>query len=381
MRAFPRRAAYALLAALVAAGLAGCWDEAPIESLAFVSMVAFDGRPGHLTVIAEPIVPTDLPGGGGSSAGGKGHGFSLDEGEGDDAYTALRNAQLHASKRLSLGQLEVVLVTDRAVQSGALPGILDYFMRAEKTRAVPWLYIVPANHLASVMATQPRQASYPAQAVVYQSLQEQQLAEVFSTRVFRVYANLQGGGQDAAVPVLSSVGQHFTFDQTAVLRGDRLAGYLDATDGQSLALLLGTSGQVPVTLACGAAGLVSTETTGARVRLGATSAHGHLTGLRLRVDAGVRLTDISSCPELLHQKQGTTALLDPVAHTMVGQFERVVAHLQALDSDTLGFAAYLHAYRPDLWYPVAARWRAVYPRTPVVVEVHLEPDSTGLLTG
>ncbi len=364
--------------------LGGCWDERPIEQLSFVTLAAFDGTPGHVQAYLEATVPTSIPGGSGAAGGGGGGGgngtYVALQGSGPDETAAMQDIQLHSSKSLWFGQIEVVLVSDRLAKSGGMADAMDYFMREGKTRTVAWTYVSPHAEMKRLIRVRPVDVSYPAMAIVDLSLGEKAVTEFNTARVYDVYAALHDTGRDASVPYLTAAEGEFQAGPTALFSGPRLAGLLTGTASRGLPILTNMRGEeAPVTVPCGPKGVLSVAVSVPQTGLGAEVRDGHLEALRVVVRGGVHITQASSCSGNLSTKSAMDRLSDLVGRTLDDELQETVRESQKLDSDPIGFGDYLRATQPTLWAAIRSRWHEVYPRVPVVVTVHVRVAKTGLL--
>lgn len=350
--------------------------------MALVSLIAFDGSPGQITAYAQETIPTGLKaaGAGASGGGGGGAAFLVTVGHGQDAASAVHDAQRRTSHRLSFDQIEVVLLTDRVAEDGEVPGLLDFFERGPKTRVVPWLYIMRADQLQRILAAQPRDADYPAQAIVYLSLKQHTTMATTTTRLYQVYDRMLTPGRDAAVPRLEVEASQFAIGPTAVFRRSNWVGDLDRASSDVLPLLVGwRHGQTALDVPCGTSGRAAVETRSPKLSLKVEVTHGRPTALEVRVAAAAGIDEVTACQGSLGGGPLEQEIVRTTSQVLYGRLARAISRLQALDSDVMGFGAYLRGHDPDVWQAVEPSWYAIYPHLPVHLSVVMKPDDTGLL--
>jgi hypothetical protein len=159
-----------------------------------------------------------------------------------------------------------------------------------------------------------------------------------------------------------------------------MVGELDRESSDALLLLVGwRHGQTALDAPCGRGGRAAVEIRSPRLAVGVEVAHGWVHALDVGVTAAVAIDEVTDCPGSL----GMGHLEDQIVHAAAGGLYARLAHaigqLQALDSDVIGFGAYLRAHDPAVWRAVEPTWYQIYPHLPVRLTVTLHPGSTGLL--
>ena len=156
--------------------------------------------------------------------------------------------------------------------------------------------------------------------------------------------------------------QTLTPDGCAVLRGGRLAGYLDADCAGAAAWRAGKGG-APVSLADG----VTLAVESCSVRAHAAWQDGRPTALTLTLEAdalvdqlpeGVRITDARSRAKLERS----------LAETMAARTADAIRQTQALGADALALGDLVAGRYPLRWRGCAGDWAALFPTLPIRVE-------------
>lgn len=152
-------------------------------------------------------------------------------------------------------------------------------------------------------------------------------------------------------------------DGCAVLRGGRLAGYLDADSTEAAAWLAGKGG-APVTVGNGVTLAIRT----CRVRAQAAWQSGRPVSLTLMLEAdalvdqlpeGMRITDARSRAKLERS----------LAETMAARTAAAVLQTQTLGADALALGDLVAGRYPLRWRGCAENWAALFPTLPIRVEV------------
>ncbi len=358
--------------------LAGCWDQQAIEQLGFVTQVLIDGKPGSLTVLYRVIVPNKLPS---STNPGSPDSTTLVSSAGRDLVEATRRADLQSSKRLFMGQVQAVLLSERFARAGGAAGALDYFVRGTKTRNISWVLVVPDDQVQAVMALVPTNAAYPAEAITDMNLSQRQQGEIPSIRIFQFINQIVTPGRDAAAPLIRAGKNSFVLSGVALFQQGRLVGTLSAADTEDLDLLLHRSQQPSLIVPCNGQGTVSAELMSPHRTLDAIVRQGQLVGLSLRLRAIMHIDQVTLCPMDFQSHQQEMVLATAGAGIVSHRIESVLARLQHYRSDPLGFGEVVRVTNPAIWQAIRSQWHDVYPKLPIHVEVHLTPNDSGLLNG
>jgi spore germination protein KC len=351
----------------------------PIEDLGFATLVAVDGRPGRATVYAQLVAPTALPGGT-SGQGGEGTPVHTVVGHGPDVLTAVRDADQRSPKRIYFGQLEAVLVTDALASSGGLPMVLDYFFRNIKSRDIAWLYVARRVDLPRLLRLTNTLESYPARALVSQSQDALLNALTPPVRLYEVARILATPGWNPAIPLLTAEDGDYRVAGLAVFRRSRLAGVLTTAESAGYAWLSGTMGRTAVDIRCPRGGRAAFEVVDPSRRLEIVEAEGGKVGLRVSVEATLRLDHLASCPLSTLSGEEASLLLRRAAAKVRDDMATTLTAAQRLGTDVFGFGAHLAAHRPAAWAKLARDWDTQgFAQLPVWLQVTFTLDSTGLL--
>ncbi len=371
-----RRALLCLVALLPL--LAGCWDQQAIEQLGFVAMVLVDGVPGSLHVTYRVVVPSQLPS---STNPGSPNSTTVVAGSGRDLAQATRQANLASSKRLYMGQIQAVLLSERFARAGGAAGAMDFFVRGTRTRNISWVLVVPDDQIQAVMSLAPANAAYPAEAITDMDLNQREQGEVPSIRIFQFINQIVGAGRDAAAPLLRAGRRSYRFAGVALFRQGRLVANLSPQQAEDFALLVRRSRQPSVAIPCNKTGTISAELQNPHRQLSALVHQGRLTTLKVRLRAVLHVDEATLCPINFTDRGQERAMRTAAAGIVMRRMEAALGRLQRVRSDPLGFGEVVRATDPTVWDAVQSDWHEVFARLPIRVEVQLTPDDSGLLNG
>ena len=369
-----RRAAALLLTLLL---LGGCRSGSEINQLAFVMGIAVDGAGGpedyRVTVqAARPYLLMSSGGadGGPDSAGdsyvnfseaGRGIGLPLD---------ALARAM---SRRLYTGHNQVLILGRVAAEQGIAP-ILDHFIRVADGRLTVSLFV--ADRAAAVLEAETELGHIPAAHLVGLLSARRGGADVRPATLMTFLSAMLSPTTAPTAPLVTLEGGRIALEGTAVFKGDRLVGTLDADQTRALSLVTGAAQRdvVAVDIAGGSVAL-NISPIESRVRPvlenGALGIEVTITGQCIVADAGGVEGLLSPAPRRQLAEAAEAQLLALLAGTLAVSRE--------LEADIFGFGEALYRRFPKESAPLLEDWATAYTELPVQFSAELEISSTGAL--
>ncbi len=425
-----RRHAPCTFCALLALALAtsGCVQSAEVNRLALIDLMALDAAPdGQVRVTAQVIMPTRL-GVGPASAAGEGAPFFLVESTGRTVAEAVSNLQKKVPRQVFLEHMQLLVIGDELARRGLFP-VIDFLVRDQEIRTDLLVAVTPGTgaellNIASPLPAVPGEAWNDLirhERLVVSSVRNLFVAlgeegqEPFLTAVAPSSVQEPGGGSPLGDMELIGAG---------VMRGDRLAGYLDRDEAIGLQLLLDDRPRSVVSVTAQAVLAQMGGAAAARVRGGEDEGEddpggsggagdptiggetrGHqpvhpwdYTSLRLR-RVNTSLSPVSAEPPTLRFEArlvldivNTASLLDVENPDVAAALERALADLfesyvraavskmQAMNADAAGFGAVFRRSRPHWWRAMRERWPELFPQAQVLYDIEVAVVRTGLAT-
>ncbi|MFZ5823056.1 MAG: Ger(x)C family spore germination protein [Bacillota bacterium] len=285
-----RRALAGLLVVGTLLPLAGCWDAASPEHIAWVSAIGVDaGGEGNFVFTFQTIVPRAVTsggggglGGGGGGGGGQGHSFVVYSVEAPDVITAIEMSDAFVARRVNLLHTKVLILGEEVVERGVTPLLAPAIRYREFRRT---LHVLVSRGAARdfLRLAQPRLETDPGlwYEVMLTWQRETQLVPPTRIHEFVIAIEEPGLGARAALVApredvaakeeeiaerasegrfgspaavlagdVSRLGEMpVEFMGTAVFKRDRLAGFLTGQETRAVALLRGElSRRTPISI-------------------------------------------------------------------------------------------------------------------------------------
>jgi len=397
---------------------AGCVQSAEVNRLALIDLLALDAaEAGEILLTAQVIMPTRL-GVGPSSTAGEGAPFFLAQARGRTVAEALSNLQKKVPRQVFLEHLQMLVIGDELARRGLFP-VVDFLVREQQVRTDLLVAVTPGEaatllNIASPLPAVPGEAWNDLvrdQRIAVSSVRNLFVAlgeegmDPFLTAIAPSSVQEPGGGTDLGDMELIGAG---------LMRGDRLAGYLNREEAIGLQLLLNdrprTVVSVPadavLTYLGGERGTPGTGDTGGGADAGPEPddtgwqpVHPRdLISLQLQRATTYLAPFADDPPTLRFQARlitdvvNTTSLLDvenpevaaaverAAADIFKGFVEAAVRQMQALNADAAGFGASFRRSRPEWWRAMRDHWAELFPQMQMVYDIEVLVVRTGLAT-
>ncbi|OUM99873.1 MAG: hypothetical protein BAA04_07245 [Firmicutes bacterium ZCTH02-B6] len=398
---------------------AGCVQSAEVNRLALIDLLALDAaEDGDIMLTAQVIMPTRL-GVGPSSIAGEGAPFFLAQARGRTVAEALSNLQKRVPRQVFLEHLQMLVIGDELARRGLFP-VVDFLIREQQVRTDLLVAVTPGEAAALLNIASPLPA-VPGEA--WNDLVRQERVAVSSVR--NLFVAL---GEEGMEPFLTAIAPSSVQEPrgganlgdmeligAGLLRGDRLAGYLDRAEAIGLQLLLNDR---PRTIVSVPADAVERYLHGQRGDSGTSGSHSHTSGanedpedtglhpihprdlisLRL-LRATTSLAPVAPDPPTLRFRArlvldvvNAASLLDVENVRVTAALERAAAELfqnhvaaalekmKALNADAAGFGASFRRSRPQWWREMRDHWPELLQQVQLLYDIDVVVVRTGLAT-
>ncbi|HEX3048682.1 MAG TPA: Ger(x)C family spore germination protein [Bacillota bacterium] len=352
----------------------GCWDLVEITQRGSANAVFLD-KSNDLNVImgASFNIPGTLlpPYAGAEQQFAKRNYLTVASGRG--ILDAWKDLQRITSRQNFFGQLRVIVISEQFAKDD-IRNMLDFFGRWPQLHGAVKLLLthedpvqlldqhlkdnlLPGNYITDFLDASPKQT--------FANLLE----------LWQVFTNLADGTTDVYMPVIQSNQGQYKIAGMALFSKYRHVGELDEEETQNLSLLRGyKDGYLTVPL--GSNSLISFASVQARCKVKPrVDSKGELSfGITCNVSGSLRET-IPETPELTLAKRREFEERAQVYLTQ--RVKKLLAKLQKLNSDPIGFGKKVKANYIDYWEKID--WHAVYPAAKMKVKVKFSNRDTGVL--
>lgn len=367
--------------------LSGCWSRRELNDLALVIALGIDMVEPAVYEVTLAVAGPGAAGGGSEQQGNGSRPKTIVVTERGRSFTGiLRQIELRLPRRVNLTHTLLVVVGERLAEHG-LGDTLDFILRVPEVRLQGMIMMVRGS-VRTLLETQP----------LMEALQSKALIEIAQARVglemrlWEFFSALATDYRAAMLPVVdlvesseaAQVGQRYlaNLGGAAILKGDRVAVYLDAPEVRAIKWLRGHGREGVITVPCGAepgAEDVSFRITQASVRTRA-SLQGKQPAYTVQLRGKLRLSEMQ-CSRSVMQKHVQDQLVARAEDEVRDLVTGVIHKLQKAEVDPLFFGERIRAMHPSLWREVGLEnWGETWRESTVSVTVRLDLETTGLMT-
>jgi len=370
-----------LLLSLVLSG--GCWDRRELETLAVVTGMGLNyAAQGDGYEVAFKIVrAAQLQ----SASGGAGGGGELKpvwilRSTGPTVFEAVRNATFQSSRRLFLSHNQVLIISEAVAKGGLLPA-LEFFVRDHEPRNTQWLLLTP-DEPVEILDAAAGLEHVSALAIVdlmkqYQltsKIKPVYLADYIKTRIEKTTANTL-----PIIRIYETAGKkELLLDGTAILKEDRLVGFLDHKETRGLLWVLGEVRGGVITVDLPGGGKATFEIFDAIPKVKVEFKEGRVQvkiEIKERAGLGAQTTyaDLST-PEQFKKLENlqTKAIEDEI--------RAALAKAKAYKADIFGFGEYLYKHDHRTWQRLQKEWERYFVDAQVEIKIEAMVEELGLVT-
>jgi spore germination protein KC len=373
-KSFRRSGILFILLGLLA--LSGCWDVEEINRRSLTDTIFFDiGKSKRFKIGVVMGVPgTEIPPIAGTTQQFTKRHYVI-TGEGDSLVAAWSEVQAATVRDIFFGQTKAVVLSRELAVKEDLNDILDFIGR---------MPLAPADIRVLVAKGDPEQLlamankdNYVPGSYIHLYFRSPAMRSLaIPMELWRVHSLIDQKTGDPFLPLIEEYQQMYRIAGTALFSRNRLAGELTKKETEILALLRGTDlGYLTVSL-----GDAQQETFGfAQVR-SKTKITPRLSpdGLALifRVDMEISGVLVESLPHKEIRWEEKRAVEKMAERMVKDESEKLIAKLQSLPTDPVGFGRKLRIAYPRQWKTLD--WKKIYPEAKITVNPSFTITQTGL---
>lgn len=350
-----------LTACALLTGCSGLPSAREMEDMALLRTMGIDAAPGGVAVTG--------------STGPRARGLQAEDepaltlsAQRESLSSACLAMQGQSDSYVFFGYVDQLLLGEELAGEGVRP-VLDYFARDTELGLGSQLWLV-RGAAAGEMVSAGGDEGVDRRLETLQTDSKMGIASLSRT-VGEVYIDLLELGS-AFVPALSPVGDEtavVTERGYAVLKGDRLAGYLDGEEARGLELLAGgpsadiLEGELPQNKV---SVKVISACTGSRLEFQGEGET--LSALKLTCKVEARLSEYQQRPSREELEKLTAALERQERRRL----EEALARLREMKADCAGLGAKAAMFCPARWQALQADWPEVFSQVPIELQVELK---------
>ncbi|MZP29645.1 Ger(x)C family spore germination protein [Heliobacterium undosum] len=363
--------------------VAGCWNYREIRDLGIVVGAAFDkeGEQIHLTVELMSTKTGEKAEGGGSL----GIRPQLFESSGKTVFEAVRNMIAKSGKKLYWSHAKAFIVSEEMARDGMIQ-ITDWINRDAEVRSQTWVLVTRGERAADIFKTKSKLFDTVSMQLEETLRRYGNSGKLLSTTVGDFVEDMEAPGIGATIPFVQTAenaGDKVPqIGGTALFRGERLVGYLDAEETRSLLFIRDRMNR-------GSLIAVSTERPKTEVSLEiyrsktkrALHVEGNRPVIELTVEPLADIAEISTEKDVIDLEK-KEELTEKANKQLARELQKTIREVQEkYQTDVFGFGQMIHHRRPDLWEAIEQTgWERVFPDLEVQTIVDFRLKGSALLS-
>lgn len=285
---------------------------------------------------------------------------------GDSVPSAFHNASLRMGTDLYWSHAQVIIIGQNLTRDGISP-LLDYLSRNPEMRMSCRLITVKDAEAAELLTPSPLSGEVPGYDLGLLVTRGTEVGFSPDVPLYKLLDTLLSEGVDPVIPAVTMQGKQCMPYGCAIFQKDKLAGYLNAEETQTLVLLKDGLNGAPVTLDDG---------TVLRLKHAKTIITPKYENDKLYFDINIK----SDARLETLGREGASELSKRAEQHLTLQVEKLIKTLQKdYHSDALGLGRAVFRDIPSLWKTIGTNWSMLYPDAECRVSVNVEITSNGLV--
>lgn len=353
--------------------LPGCWSSHDLNDQYIVLGIAIDKVGDKVRLTLQGIRPEKINSPNQQSSGGSEQlPFFILSYDGDSIQEAYRGIDHITPKFVYGGHVQVIYIGEALAREGMMP-YLDFFARNRWSLDSSWIIIAKEGTGQKLLTIANSLTRYPSKGLedlarkrqIHISNLFQFLLNYYGDSGMQVLAFAKPRKEKAAPPDFQL--NQFDMQQGALIRGDRLVGYLSDADSETYNWLQDGFNKAHFSLkstSAAALGLVGLRLKGAPAKIQTVDSD----GLTIKVEVQIDF-DISENAPALQGAKEITALEEKVNQTLSQRIESLFLKLQQENLDVFDMAENVHAHHSQLWQKLKVYWPEVYAHLPIQINV------------
>ncbi|MFK7696546.1 Ger(x)C family spore germination protein [Paenibacillus sp. HJGM_3] len=381
---------------LICTVLPGCWNRIELNELSITSATAFDRDGEEWVITYQVITPSAISAGMGTASGGTAQSpVSVFSTRGRTIREAVNHASMEHSRRLFFSHNNVLLISEQVARYG-LNQILDLHYRNPDARETVSV-LITSGSARSVLEQIMHTEKIPGMGIRTIMINESEITSMLpNVMLYELSMTMTGPAKSAVIPEIIVSGEpketsmdalkktystsKFRLDRLAVVREDKLAGWLTKEEGFGVSFITNKVKISGLAFSCNqpdGQGYNSTF----RIQSSTTK-------LKPKKQNGRFVMDVEITGDGVLMESGCA--LDLTNPDVVKQLEKQVAEeitrivnkswqaTKQLRVDVLGFADAIHRKYPKDWKTLKDDWASEFVKIEMKPHVTVSMDRIGL---
>lgn len=356
--------------------LTGCWNYKEVTELSIIAGVAVDlTEEGEYQLTFEIV---DL-----HEVGEAGQVKSvLLETKGKSIFDAARNAISHSVPKLYWGHAASIFLSQDIARQGIMD-VIDYLCRDSEPRLRINVFVAQTKTAKEIL-----EAEVPTSEIISTEVREiledsDNLPKIKPTLLYEFIDVLSEKGYS---PIASTVDVIEMQDKktvqltgTALFKGERLVGFLDLEDTQSLSFILDdVKGGVLMINLGSEDEKVAMEILKSKTKVKPSYNNGRIS-MEVKIETSLALNEIDSTHELSSERDWDE-LAKKVQEQLKNQLETFIKKVQMeYGTDSFGFGNKVYKKLPQVWREIEGQWDDLFKDLEVTVTPEVKIHHAGLL--
>ncbi len=363
--------------------VSGCWNNRPVEEMTFATAIGFDKeKDGQVEVTIQLVKPSALSGDGGSDK----EAVWVYSNSGETVFEALRGMLNTVSRKIFMGQINLVVIQDQVAESGIMD-IIDFLARDHEVNRKAEVVIAKEIKAKKVLAAKSELEDIPAVHIVDALQNNSAYAKVRDIKLFDLLTCLSASGFSPTVGVIQSTTElreeveikDLEMQGIAVFKKDKLVGWLEPAATRGLLFVLGEieSGIINITNPVEKDEKVSFEIVNSQIEKELELKAGE-PNFSIKVTAEGRLGEQHGKGNLVTPKM--VEKLEPRVEAVIKNDIKQAVNLaqKEFQSDIFGFSQLVYRQQIEYWQDNYQDWNQIFSQVPVEIKVVWETRSSGV---
>jgi len=365
--------------------IVGCWDNRDVTKINFVTAVGLDRTPeGKIEVTVEIPKSEHIKSAKGGVGGGWEKMVAVYTSTGDTVFEAIRKSLKNINEKLAWTQMGLIVVGEDLAKEGIME-VLDYFERDSEPIVTAMVLIARQGKAKEILELKSDLEHIPSVHLI-NAIEANRKAwgSACKVRLIDLLKRLHGTGINAALPVITLDTsaekpdmRDIKLDGLALLKQDRLVGFLNSTQSKCWSIIKGESQSTIYNIPgpFEQDKLIVFEMEQAKAEKAVQM-----------VDRQVRMTiDVQANGDIgetqdrgdFYQGQIIDQLEKEIAQVMRLEIEDAVEAAQQLQTDVFGFGDIFHKQNPKEWKLVKDEWDEFFSQGSLEVKVKVKIERSG----
>jgi spore germination protein KC len=358
--------------------LSGCWNRRELDTIAVVIGIGLDkaGEGSNIKITAQVAIPSKMKMAEETSSQ-ESDAFWNIKSEADNVFTALRESTFSSSRKLYIGQNQILLFGEALAKDG-IQKHLDFFLRDHEARKNEYI-VVARGKAGDVLNVKSKIEKMPAIDIGKLLDNRKTTSEIVKITLLEFDSALACGSRAPVAPIIEAIKQNeeqvLHIAGTAVFKGDRTIGELshDETKGY---LWITNEVKGGVINAKASNGNICLEILHSKSKMTPEKKQDGRYIIRLSVKSEVNLGNMETpndelSPEAIAAVESNTA--DVIRATIMSCIDKA----QDLNSDIFGFGDAIAKKYPKEWKSMKDDWDKLFPSMETELEIEVILRGTG----